>query len=627
MRHPCGIHAWARCVWRVFSDLFLRYSPPEKSSCKASCPYNICMIQSHSRKQTSGVLGVLLLIVLLLTMGQTTQPVSQPVNQPAQPTSQPAAPIPSSPATTIPGVPVDANVAIIPVHGEITPATLDYLKFRLDASIENGATLIVIELDTPGGELYTALKISKLLRGSNVPTLAWVNSMAYSAGILIASSCDAIVMSPAASMGDCAPVQFGMEGMVSMQPTERAKILSPLLEEFGANAQSHGYDMALFQAMCILDVRVYEIRQAQSGQIRFVNQDDYRVMVQAESFDKVSGEMSGDKDRPIGMAMTLAKPSERGRWELVRMVHDGKTLLTVNHPQAAAMGLSKGQVATNNQLSVALAAKRVSVQPITWSQVVGYWMTRSWVRAILTIVMMIAIYMELQAPGLGIGGTVAVIALGALIFGPMFAGLAQWWQVLLVVVGLGMLLVEIFAAPGFGFLGAGGLMAMFIGLTLMGVPSNTGAFDLPPTDHALRMQSAVLWMVFAVIMSGVAFVILTKYFGALPFVNKLTLSMSQTPSMAHAGGAVSRGETGDEPGLPLTLPTQPVSGDDVVGRGLIKAGDVGRAMGTLRPSGRAKFGEHLVDVISDGQWIEPGQKIRVVESRGSRIVVVQDKTA
>src|SRR5690606_34588126 len=125
-------------------------------------------------------------------------------------------------------MPVDANVAIIPVHGDIVETTLDYLKFRLDTSVNNGATLVVIELDTLGGDLITAMRISKLLRSSKVPTLAWVNNMAYSAGILIASSCDAIVMSHAASMGDCAPIRVGLTGVVSLAPTERAKILSPL---------------------------------------------------------------------------------------------------------------------------------------------------------------------------------------------------------------------------------------------------------------------------------------------------------------------------------------------------------------------------------------------------------------
>lgn len=600
---------------------------PRVMSYLSCLTYNDCMIQSTWKMYAGGLRRLTLLVMLLLLAGQTSQPAAQPSAQPAAPSAtQPVAAsiTPSAaPATAIPGLPVGANVAIIPVHGEIVSSTLDYLKFRLEASVKNGATLLVIELDTPGGDMLAAIGISRLLRSSNIPTLAWVKDSAYSAGILIASSCDAIVMSPTSAMGDCAPIRVGMAGLMPLPATERAKILSPLLEAFDANAKSHGYDMALFQAMCILDVRVYEIREPKSGEVRFVNQDDYRVMVQAESFDKVTSESSGP-DRPIGMAMTLATPAERGRWELIRQVHDGKTLLTVNHPQAASIGLSKGQIATVSQLEQALAAKTVRHMPITWSQHVGYWLSVGWVRALLVLLMLVAAYFEMQAPGIGLGGAVALVSLGLLVFGPMLAGMAEWWQVVLVVIGLGMLIVEIAAAPGFGFLGAGGLMAIFIGLTLMGVPSSTGAFDLPPSAVANRLQAAVLWMVFAVILSGVAFVILTRYFGELPLMNKLMLQASQTPSMAHAGGPVSRGEDGGQAGLPLTQPSEPVSGDDVLAGGQIKAGDVGRAMGTLRPSGRAKFGEHIVDVISEGQWIEPGQKIRVVESRGNRIVVVVD---
>lgn len=556
--------------------------------------------------------GLCLICLILLLAGQATTP-SPTTPAPAAPATTPATPsTPAVPAptTAIPGLPLGANVAVIPIHGQIVsmPSTLELLKYRLDTSIKNGATLVVLELHTPGGELETALNISRLIRASNVPTLAWVNTQAYSAGILIASACDAIVMAPTSAMGDCAPVQIVGGQLVPLPPTERAKILSPLLKEFADNASANDYDMALFQAMCILEVRVLQVRHKTTGELRYVNQDDARVMVDAEPFDKVAADTSGN--RPVGMSFTLATPAQQGQWELVQQVHDGRTLLTVGEPQARDLGLSKAAIPSISQLQQTLAAPAVSILPITWAQSAAYWLSRSWVRAILVVVMLVAVYIEMQAPGISIGGIIATIALGLLVLGPMLAGIMQLWHVILVGVGVVLLLLEIFVTPGFGILGASGLLAMFIGLTFMGVPSAHGPFNLPPSAMEGKLQAAALWMVLAVIFSGVVFGILTRYFGQLPMVSKLTLTDTLPASMSHT----------TDPSLPAR-PVEAVSGQQALGAGLVKVGDTGKAMGTLRPSGLALIGDQVVDVITDGQWIDLGQGVRVIQAQGSRIVV------
>jgi len=543
----------------------------------------------------------LLAMLLLLFTGQSNSPTTQPA------AAQPA----SSHTTAIPGVPLNANVAIIPVNGMITDATYDHLKYRIETSVSNGATMIVIEIDTPGGDMFAAIRISKLIRSSTVPTMAWVNRVAYSAGILIASSCNTMVMAPASSTGDCAPIQIQGGQLVPIPPTERAKLLSPLIEAFEANSIANGYDLAIFQAMCILDVRVYEVRHHDTGQIRFVNQDDYRVMVLGESYDVVTSEMT-DENRPVGMSMTVARPEEQGRWSLVRLVHDGKTLLTISENQAQALGLSKATVSSVTNLQQILQANHISVRPVTWIQSTSFWLSQGWVRSILVVIMLLAAYFEMQSPGLGIGAMIAVAALVLLVVGPLLVGIAQWWQLLLVFFGIGLLLIEIFVVPGVGFVGATGLLAIFIGLTLMSVPTSSGAFNQPPSELAQSLRIASLWMLLAIILSGVGFAVMTYYFGQLPFMNRLTLSSSLAKMNVSPEEQAIHG------------PMHPVSGNEAVGRGLVEVGQTGIAMGPLRPSGRVRIGDQLVDVISDGQWIEQGQRIRVIEARGSRVVVQRE---
>ncbi len=173
-------------------------------------------------------------------------------------------------------LPSGSDIAVIPVSGLIYDFTFESLERRVDKALDGGASLIVIVLDTPGGVVTSALKISKYIKTLNVPTVAWVHNEAYSAGIMLAAACDEIVMAKASATGDCAPIVPGM----NLEPTERAKALSPILAEFRDSANANGYDYAMFHAMCVLGVEVYLVEKDDgSGERRLVNQADYAVMV------------------------------------------------------------------------------------------------------------------------------------------------------------------------------------------------------------------------------------------------------------------------------------------------------------------------------------------------------------
>jgi membrane-bound serine protease (ClpP class) len=56
-------------------------------------------------------------------------------------------------------------------------------------------------------------------------------------------------------------------------------------------------------------------------------------------------------------------------------------------------------------------------------------------------------------------------------------------------------------------------------------------------------------------------------------------------------------------------------------RGYARVGDVGRVSSTLRPSGKARFGDQLVDVVTRGEFVDPGGEVEVIERAGNRVVV------
>ncbi len=520
-------------------------------------------------------------------------------------------------------IPSGANIAVIPISGLIYDFTLESLERRVDKAIDGGASLIVIELDTPGGVVTSALKMSKYIKGLSVPTVAWVHNEAYSAGIMIAASCDEIVMSPSSATGDCAPIVPGM----NLDPTERAKALSPILEEFRDSAQVNGYDYAMFHAMCVLGVELYMVEKNDgSGERMLVNKVDYAVMVNGESpqdqpsstpsLPSATGTSLPDVKDVGAVTLSVATSADRGVWHAVEelpsgakipdgRVHDGKTLLTLNQTRALDVGLSKQTVATESAIKSRYnAANIVTITP-TWSEGVAAILTSWWMRIILIVVFLVGAFLEMQAPGLSLPGGVAIVALGLLIGAPFVIGLAEVWHILMFIIGFVLVIIELVMMPTFGILGVVGLMMMFVGIVLSVVPSGPGW--LPPPEMQRVMMHSIFATTVGLIISGIGFFYITKHFGSIPGLNRLILNHVQ-PSAATVGV--------DAAGNPIK-----VSGDEVLGVGLVEVGSEGKALTDLRPTGVADFDGNQIDVVTVGSYIEQGERVKIVELQRYRIVV------
>ncbi len=508
------------------------------------------------------------------------------------------------PGEAIPGeaIPGGANIAIIRIEGMIYGFTLQSLERRVQRAMKNNATLIVIELDTPGGVVTSALDIAKYIKGQiNVPTVAWINDQAYSAGILIASACDRIVMSPASTTGDCAPIIPGQD----LAPTERAKALSPILEEFRDNARNNGYAYAPFHAMCVLGVEVYLIEHKTTGKQMLVNQIDKQFMVDGHTGKSFLGNLFAAKTsaapgQDVGsVSRDLATDEDLAKWKLVRKIHDGKTLLTLNQTRAVEIKLAESQsIRTANDLKKHLGAASVMTISQTWSEDLAGWLTSPAVRAVLVLALLLGGYIEMQSPGLGVPGAMAVTALILLLGSPFLIGLAEVWHVLLVFVGVSLLLVEVFATPGFGILGVCGLVSVLLGLTLSVIPTGGGTMPLPPPEMYGYLQTTTLWMMFSIILACVGFFFITRYFGNIPGLNRMILQPVPNPVGLEA-----------------------VAGNDVIGQGTMQVGATGRAISQLRPVGQAMIDGQQINVITQGDWIDINQAVRVIEVHGNRIVV------
>jgi len=175
--------------------------------------------------------------------------------------------------------------------GATTPAAVVALKGPINAYSRGafvrqfqqaralGAKVVIIDLDTYGGAVNSALELSHFIKSqTDIRTIAYVDPKAYSAGAMIAVACKSIYMAPAAVLGDCAPIAISRMGdLLPLPPTERAKFESPILADFQDSALRNGYDPLLVQSMVSLNRAVHWVEK--DGQRRFVDEKQYAQLL------------------------------------------------------------------------------------------------------------------------------------------------------------------------------------------------------------------------------------------------------------------------------------------------------------------------------------------------------------
>jgi len=230
--------------------------------------------------------------------------------------------------------PVPSSAAVVVVNGRIDDYERDALMRRFDQARAAGAKTVIVEIDTYGGLVTSALDISRYIkRQTDLHTIAFVRDKAISAGAMIAFACDEIVMQPASVMGDCAPISYRLDGTLeSLAPAERAKAESPVLADFRDSALRNHHDLLLADAMVTVGREVRFV-QSTTGEKRLVNAADFKTL-------------------------------SDGGWKPVPNVADpvnaSDKLLTIYSRDADAIGLSVGEFGSPAALAQARALNVVS---------------------------------------------------------------------------------------------------------------------------------------------------------------------------------------------------------------------------------------------------------------------------
>jgi membrane-bound serine protease (ClpP class) len=293
----------------------------------------------------------------------------------------------------------------------------------------------------------------------------------------------------------------------------------------------------------------------------------------------------------------------RDEWELGKLVIDTKQgqFLTVSGNRAVELGLAQAKAANREAVAARYDVEnRLTIVEETAVDRSVEILNNPWVTGILFVLGIISLYIEFSVPGIGVAGMFSLLCFGLFFWSRFLGGTAEMLEIMLFLAGIAFLCVELFVLPGFGIAGLTGILLM------LSVVLASLKFIIPQSEHqtAQFIQSMMVMTGSGVASIG-AIMFLSRYFKSLPLFSQLALP----PPDPNAG-------TGEVAASPAAAETS-----SLVGGIPLAIGTRGTAETPLRPAGKMRVGDRLIDVVTDNEFIDPGVAVEVSEIHASRVVV------
>jgi membrane-bound serine protease (ClpP class) len=475
--------------------------------------------------------------------------------------------------------PPSVKAAVIICEGDICDALYKSIKRRTQIALHEGAEYLIYEIQTYGGLVSAADDISKyfLEAGKEAHTVAYITTQAISAGAMISVHCQDIIMLENSTIGDCAPITIIPSQ--KLEGVEREKAESFIRGLFDRAANANGYPRALLRAMVTMQNEVYRVKNIKTGEDEYFERDE--LPKDPNKYDLGNKELTVRDDQLLTLIATDA-------------LEYGITRAVVKDLEGALDFLAKRDGVTFTEEPIVLET--------LWSEDMVRWLNSPAVMGVLVMLALLGVYIEFNTPGVGLPGLVAAICFAVIIGSKYLHGLANVVEVAIFLVGVILLIVEIFFLPGFGIFGFSGIVCIFAGLFGMLIKNTPDELPWP--------QDAIAWNDFTWGVMGLAggftgFVVLAwvlaKYLPRMQFFSGLLL----VPSVAKRGSEFEVSMT--------TLPESKTIS--------VNVGEPGEVVSRLRPTGKAKFGDAIVDVVAVGEFLEAGTAVEIIEIHGNRVVV------
>src|SRR5438874_5259674 len=283
-----------------------------------------------------------------------------------------------------------------------------------------------------------------------------------------------------------------------------------------------------------------------------------------------------------------------------RLIHPKGALLTLNGQEATERINGKPLLADGIADSIVdlrqkagLKGNIVSLNPSGFEQL-ALWITA--LAPLLLLGGIIGAYLEFKIPGASLPGIISAICFALFFLGHYLAGLAGWEVVGLFVLGVALVIIEIlFFAHStivFGVVGVFLILASLLWAMIDRYPGET----FLPTGRMLAMPLLNLFL--AIAAAAIVIVLLARYLPRTSIYRRFALITSNPPGPSLAGAPRE---------FATTLALSP--------------GMQGVSLSILRPSGKARFADHIVDVITQGEFVAPNTAITIVQTDGMRVIV------
>jgi len=433
------------------------------------------------------------------------------------------------------------------IKQEIGPAIWRQTMQAFDKANEINADFVLIHMNTYGGLVDAADSIRTKILNSEIPVLVFIDNNAASAGALISIACDSIYMRPGANIGAATVVNQTGEAVPD-------KYQSYMRSTMRATAEAHGKDTIIV---------------GRDTTLRWI------------------------RDPRIAEAMVDPRKYVEG-------VSDSGEVLTFTANEAMMNRYCEGIAEDIEKVLENAGIKDYVIEeykPSSLEKVMGI-LVSPYLQGILIMIIIGGIYFELQTPGVGFPIGAAILA-AILYFAPLYLeGIAENWEILIFVIGIILMLVEIFAIPGFGVAGISGIILAILGLALSMSEGDVFNWDGELTLNLEPLMRSLL-------------VVLVSTFLAITL--SLLFSQQLVKSNLFSAIALNKTQRTEEGYLGVKL------------ENINLVGKKGKAYTMLRPGGKVEIDGEIYDAKALTGFIDEDQTIEVVKYEMAQLYVVAIK--
>ena len=467
----------------------------------------------------------------------------------------------------------------------IDQSTWIYLRSALEHYKKTKPAFIVMELNTPGGEVFAAQRMSDALvqldKKYNIPIVAVINDWAISAGAMLAYSSRFITSIPAASMGAAEPV-FPTQGGMESAPE---KINSALRADFANRARTYDRSPLLAEAMVDKDV-VLVWRHGEI--IKLDSNEDIRK----------DGTQPDQVITRKGKLLTL-DGVQLESYQVSDLVLSKDPIAKEGIPNGVALLLAQEPFSQ-------MANVQVDVFEMDWKGNFFAFLAQPAVASLLLLGVMMGFYAEMSTPGIGFPGIIALICLFFMALSSYSMEAAAWLELLLIAVGLALLALELFILPGFGIAGILGAVLCLGGLFGVLIPgAGSVSYDYSTSTFnaaGVAVLERLTWFSASMLIACILTFFLSRYMTPkLRAFSHLVLNDSQESSRGYVASS-------QEDAFP------PI-------------GSLGTVHAILRPAGKVEIQGDIYDAVSGGRFIPKGEGVVIVAVEAGHIVVMREEDA